>query len=115
MRPSRIIKPGKRIGHLHVLSHILDGSGKGSWECECDCGRIITRTTESLLAAISRGNVSGCGRGCGMRKTTAPRDPIPEPENDPSNNPDIDWDAFITDYHELIDRYRADSSSEEAS
>lgn len=28
MRPSRIIKPGKRIGHLHVLSHILDGSGK---------------------------------------------------------------------------------------
>ena len=28
MRPSRIIKPGKRIGHLHVLSHILDGSGQ---------------------------------------------------------------------------------------
>ena len=49
MRPSRIIKPGKRIGHLHVLSHILDGSGKGSWECECDCGRIITRATPSSM------------------------------------------------------------------
>lgn len=109
MRPSRIIKPGKRIGHLHVLSHILDGSGKGSWECECECGRIITRTTESLLAAISRGNVSGCGRDCGMRKTTAHRDPIPEPGNEPGNNPDIDWDTFINDYHELIDRYRGDT------
>ena len=114
MRPSRIIKPGKRIGHLYVLSHILAGSGKGSWECECDCGRIITRTTKSLLAAISRGNVSNCVRGCGMRKTTAHRDPIPEPENDP-NSQDIDWDTIINDYHELIDRYRADPNSEEAS
>lgn len=110
MRPSRIIKPGKRIGHLHVLSHTL----AGSWECECDCGRIITRTTKSLLAAISRGNVSNCGRGCGMRKTTAHRDHIPEPGNDPGNNQDIDWDTFINDYHELIDRYRGDSSSEDA-
>lgn len=113
MRPSRIIKPGKRIGHLHVLSHILAGSGKGSWEC--DCGRTTTRTTKSLLAAISHGNVSNCGRGCGMRKTTAHRDPIPEPENDPDNNQGIDWGTIINDYHELIERYRADPNSEEAS
>ena len=100
MRPSRIIKPGKRIGHLHVLSHILDGSGKGSWECECDCGRIITRTTESLLAAISRGNASGCGRGCGMRKTTRRgRRTVDTGER-------IDWGAFISAHHDLIDRYR---------
>ena len=111
MRPSRIIKPGKRIGHLHDLSHTL----AGSWECECDCGRTTTRTTKSLLAAISRGNVSNCGRGCGMRKTTAHHDPIPEPENNPDHNQDIDWDTFINDYHELIERYRADPNSEEAS
>lgn len=27
----------------------------------------------------------------------------------PGNNPDIDWDTFINDYHELIDRYRGDT------
>ena len=115
MRPSRIIKPGKRIGHLYVLSHIMAGSGKGRWECECDCGRTITRTTKSLLAAISRGSVSSCGRGCGMRKTTAHRDPIPEPGNDPDNDQDIDWGTIIDDYHDLIERCRADPNSEETS
>ena len=50
-----------------------------------------------------------------MRKTTAHRDPIPEPENDPDNNQGIDWGTIINDYHELIDRYRADPNSEESS
>ncbi|WP_165364921.1 hypothetical protein [Bifidobacterium pseudolongum] len=50
-----------------------------------------------------------------MRKTTAHHDPIPEPENNPDHNQDIDWDTIINDYHELIERYRADPNSEEAS
>lgn len=100
MRPSRIIKPGKRIGHLHVLSHILDGSGKGSWECECECGRHIIKRTDALLDAINRGYASGCGKGCGMRKTTRRgRRTVDTGER-------IDWGAFISAHHDLIDRYR---------
>lgn len=100
MRPSRIIKPGKRIGHLLVIGLIGHRNRTGLWECECECGRHIIKRTDALLTAINRGYASGCGKGCGMRKTTRRgRRTVDTGER-------IDWGAFISAHHDLIDRYR---------
>lgn len=70
MSDSTIIHPGKQIGHLLVIGLIGHRNRTGLWECECECGRHIIKRTDALLTAINRGYASGCGKGCGMRKTT---------------------------------------------
>lgn len=100
MSDSTIIHPGKQIGHLLVIGLIGYRNRTGLWECECECGRHIIKRTDALLAAINRGCASGCGKGCGMRKTTRRgRRTVDTGER-------IDWGAFISAHHDLIDRYR---------
>ena len=94
------IHPGKQVGHLRVIAPIRDGSGIGRWECACACGRHVIKRNDVLLTAIRRGQAAGCGRGCAMRKG------VRRGRRSVDIGERIDWGAFITDYHELIDRYR---------
>lgn len=103
MSDSTIIHPGKQIGHLLVIGLIGYRNRTGLWECECECGRHITKRTDALLAAINRGYATGCGKGCGMRKTTARTHRRHDNAHDGEH---IDWGAFISAHHDLIDRYR---------
>lgn len=100
MRDSTIIHPGKQVGHLLIIASMGSRNRTGLWECECACGRHVTKRTDVLLAAIKCGSATGCGRGCGMRKTTRHA----HRTNDTGEH--IDWGAFITNHHDLIGRYR---------
>ncbi len=52
---------GQTFNHFKVLSKIgTDHFGHVKWECECDCGRIVQRTTRVLK--------SGYAKHCGCHK-----------------------------------------------
>lgn len=100
-----IIHPGKQVGHLLVIALIGYRNRTGLWECECECGRHVTKRTDSLLAALKRGYATGCGRGCAMRKGNRPGHGHGRRSVDTGCEP-IDWGAWIANHHELVDRYR---------
>ena len=70
---AQIVHSGMLIGHLTVLSPIRDGSGRGRWECVCDCGRHVIRENNSLANAVRTDADSDCGKGCALRTGRQPR------------------------------------------
>jgi hypothetical protein len=57
---------GLRFGALTVLEQSADKRGHLVWVCRCDCGKVVTRLTESLTGWE---NIScGCRKGIARRK-----------------------------------------------
>lgn len=53
---------GVKVGRLLVLSkHGRNKSGRVVWLCQCDCGRLATRTSDILKKAIDKKQASHCG------------------------------------------------------
>jgi hypothetical protein len=59
---------GLRFGALTVLEQSTDKRGHLAWVCRCDCGKVVTRLTESLTGWE---NIS-----CGCRKAVVKRKDI---------------------------------------
>lgn len=59
---------GQRFGKLLVLGinpeHKYDGSHNITWECQCDCGKIVYKTASTLKSPMKSG-VKACDRRCG--------------------------------------------------
>lgn len=49
---------GNKFGRLKVVSHIGIDKGVQRWSCLCDCGKIVSRRTESFK---KQGDQSSCG------------------------------------------------------
>ena len=68
----RVDLTGKRFGRLLVIKMTTTKKsenypyGVGVWECQCDCGKIVTRQTRSLIRKGS--NSCGCLKLEKMRK-----------------------------------------------
>lgn len=56
--PNRKDLTGQKFGRLTVLRfHRVDKSGRGTWLCQCDCGK----TTIVLASKLTTGNTKSCG------------------------------------------------------
>ncbi len=53
---------GQRIGMLCVVRRVANVGGNVCWECQCDCGKTITKMGIELRAAKKRGQDRYCGR-----------------------------------------------------
>lgn len=100
MSHDTIIHGGVTVGHLLVVAPMPDGSGVGQWECECECGRHCIKRTDVLLKALKRGSDTGCGRGCGMRRTSQRAKGLRD------DTALVDWGQAMHDYRDLISQYR---------
>lgn len=60
---------GQRFGRLVVLRSVGRSHGHVTWECQCDCGNIITVLRTSLLSKYT--NTRSCG--CLRREVTSSR------------------------------------------
>lgn len=60
---SRTIKDltGRRFGRLRVFNFFGVKEGQGVWDCWCDCGAMVTVTSNQLLC----GRLKSCGCGHG--------------------------------------------------
>ena len=57
---------GERFSRLRVISRAENASdGHAQWLCECDCGNVITVTSQSLVCKKTR----SCG--CYRKETTS--------------------------------------------
>ncbi len=64
MRESRMTDiSGQRFGRLQVVRIAETGGGRVKWECLCDCGKTVTRSSKNL--------VNGTAVSCGCRKVEA--------------------------------------------
>ena len=55
---------GQTIGRLTVIKKAVAPIGKKKqvyWECICECGNTVVRTTEKLMRALNEGMDSSCG------------------------------------------------------
>lgn len=57
---------GKRFGKLTVIKEVNGQSNQKMWECKCDCGNTIIRTSYVL----SSGHTSSCGCACSENVST---------------------------------------------
>ncbi len=59
------IKVGDRYGMLTVIGKTekRDRAGAIVWNCKCDCGNVVQRSTTSLQNSKSRGCIISCGCG----------------------------------------------------
>ncbi len=60
--PKRIDLTGQRFGRLVVVGFLRPASGYSFWQCQCECGATVERTS----AALKSKNTSSCG--CGKNK-----------------------------------------------
>lgn len=108
MSHDTIIHEGVTVGHLLVVAYLGSRHRTGLWECECACGRHCIKRTDSLLKALKCGYSTGCGRGCGMRRTNRRAQGLMD------DTALIDWGQTMRDYHDLIARYREGSRHDDA-
>jgi hypothetical protein len=57
---------GNRIGKLTVVSH----RSTARWNCICDCGTEVVRSTGDLNRSVRRGTIATCGPDNGCRRIT---------------------------------------------
>lgn len=108
MSHDTIIHEGVTVGHLLVVAYLGSRHRTGLWECECACGRHCIKRTDSLLQALKRGSNTGCGRGCGMRRTNRRAQDLMD------DTALIDWGQTMLDYRDLIAKYRAPAARSDA-
>lgn len=54
---------GQRFGRLLAVKVAETGGGRVMWECQCDCGKTVKRSSKNL--------VNGTAKSCGCRKAEA--------------------------------------------
>lgn len=54
---------GQRFGRLLAVKAAQTGGGRVMWECQCDCGKAVSRSSKNL--------VNGTATSCGCRKAEA--------------------------------------------
>lgn len=69
-----------KYGYLTLLEDTHERTGRGGqviWKCQCDCGNIVHRSSDSIMQSLIKGCVISCG--CKKDKTIGQRfknDPV---------------------------------------
>lgn len=64
---------GQKFGRLKVLFRDKNRNGNAYWNCKCDCGNKVVKSTDYL----KRSNLCSCG--CASNRTKNPKDKLDNP------------------------------------